>query len=268
MFPEKIHLSVAIITKNEEKNLSECLKSVSFADYIVVVDSGSTDRTVEIAKEFGCRVFIEDWKGYGPQKNGAVNKCKHEWVFLLDADERILVVDADERIPEETARKIKQIISDPKNADAYSFPRRNYFHDRWIRYCGCWPDRIVRLVRKSTGRFQAITHGRWETSGVLEKVDMPIDHYSFTGYSDMLTILETRSTDMARELFETGNRANVFTPFFHGIAMFIKVYIFKLGFLNGLDGFIIAITKTGGSFFKYAKLLELQREEKNKENSG
>jgi glycosyltransferase involved in cell wall biosynthesis len=259
MFPENIPLSAAIITKNEEKNLSECVKSVSFADDIVVVDSGSTDRTVEIAKEFGCRVFVEYWKGDGPQKNSAIDKCKYEWV---------LVVDADERIPEETAREIKQIISDPKNADAYSFPRRNYFHDRWIRYCGYWPDRIVRLVRKSTGRFQAITHGRWETSGVLEKVDMPIDHYSFTSYSDMLTILETRSTDMARELFEIGNRANIFTPFFHGIAMFIKVYIFKLGFLNGLDGFIIAITKTGGSFFKYAKLLELQREEKNKENSG
>ncbi|MBM4140568.1 MAG: glycosyltransferase family 2 protein [Nitrospira sp.] len=97
MLLEKIPLSVAIIVKNEEMNLPECLKSVSFADDIVVVDSGSTDRTVEIAKEFGCRVFIEDWKGYGPQKNSAVDKCKHEWV---------LVVDADERIPEETKNEI------------------------------------------------------------------------------------------------------------------------------------------------------------------
>jgi glycosyltransferase involved in cell wall biosynthesis len=254
MLPEKIPLSVAIITKDEEKRLPECLKSVSFADdIVVVVDSRSTDRTLEIAERFGCRVFIEDWKGDGPQKNSAIDKCKHEW---------ILIVDADERIPEETAREIKQIISDPKNADAYSFPRRNYFHGRWIKYSGWWPDRTVRLVRKSKGRFQAITHGRWETSGILEKVDVPFDHYSFTCYSDMLTIMEIRSTDMARELFEAGKRANVFTPFFHGIAMFIKVYILKLGFLNGLDGFIFAITRAGGTFFKYAQLLELQRENK------
>jgi len=250
MKDNKILLSVAIITKNEEYRLPDCLKSVSFADDIVVVDSGSTDKTVEIAKEFGCRVFVEDWKGDGPQKNSAVKKCRHEWV---------LIVDADERIPGETAREIRQIISGPKSADAYSFPRRNYFHGRWIRYCGWWPDRIVRLIRKSNGCFHAITHGRWETDGVLKKIDVPIDHYSFTGYSNMLTILEARSTDMAKELLDAGKKANILTPFLHGITMFLKVYILKLGFLNGFDGFIIAITKAGGSFFKYAKLLELQR---------
>ena len=255
MFPEKIPLSVAVITKNEEERLPDCLKSISFADDIIVVDDGSIDRTVEIAREFGCRVFIEDWKGYGLQKNSAVEKCKHEWV---------LVIDADERIPEETARKIKQIISDPKSADAYSFPRRNYFHGRWIRYCGWWPDRIIRLMRKNKGCFQAITHAGWKTNGILEKVNVPIDHYSFTGYSDMLETLNDYSTFHAIELFTSGIRANPLSPIYHGIGMFFKIYVLERGFLDGFDGLVIALTKAGGSFFKYAKLLELQRENRNK----
>jgi glycosyltransferase involved in cell wall biosynthesis len=233
MLPEKVPLSVAIITKNEEGNLPDCLRSVSFADdIVVVVDSSSTDRTVEIAESFGCHVFIEDWKGDGPQKNSAIAKCKHEWVLVLDADERI---------PDETQKVIMSIVNDPSSADAYNFPRKNYFHRRWIRYCGWWPDRIIRFVKRSKGSFQAITHGKWATSGAF---------------------METRSTDMARELFDAGKRANVFTPFLHGITMFLKIYIIKLGFLEGFDGFIISITRAGGSFFKYAKLLEIQNENK------
>ncbi|MCL0061728.1 glycosyltransferase family 2 protein [Thermodesulfovibrionales bacterium] len=116
----KLTLSVAIITKNEEERLPDCLRSVSFADDIVVVDSKSTDKTVEIAKEFGCRVFVEDWKGYGPQKNSAIDKCKHDWV---------LVVDADESIPEEAKSEIVRIVNATSNsADAYSFPRKKTFY--------------------------------------------------------------------------------------------------------------------------------------------
>ncbi|HTR45602.1 MAG TPA: glycosyltransferase family 2 protein [Thermodesulfovibrionales bacterium] len=256
MNAEKLPLSVAIITKNEERRLPACLESVSFAEEIVVVDSGSSDRTVEIAEEFGCRVFVEDWKGDGPQKNSAIEKCTHEWV---------LIVDADERIPKETREEINRVISNSAYADAYSFPRRNYFHGRWIKYSGWWPDRIIRLVRKSKGRFEAITHGKWATSGTLAEVDVPIDHYSFTDYSNMLLVMETRSTDMAKELLDAGTRANILTPFLHGLTMFLKVYILKLGFLDGLDGFVIAVTRAGGTFFKYAKLLELQRAQTGKD---
>lgn len=243
-------LSVAIITKNEERNLPDCLRSVSFADEIIVVDSRSTDNTVAIARDFGCKVFVEDWKGDGPQKNSAIDKCSHEWV---------LIVDADERIPAETCAEIRKRIDEDHSADAYSFPRKNYFHGRWIRHCGWWPDSIIRLVKKSKGRYRSITHGIWATSGTLVKTHTPIEHFSFRCYSDMLKIMEGRSTDMAKELFDAGKRVNVFTPFLHGLSMFIQVYIFKLGFLIGFDGFIIASTRAGGSFLKYAKLLELQR---------
>jgi len=250
-----IDLSVAIITKDEEERLPDCLKSVSFADDIVVVDSGSTDRTVEIARKFGCRVFVEEWKGDGPQKNSAIDKCLHDWV---------LVIDADEQVPETTRERIIEIVAANEKADAFSFPRRNFLHGRWIRHCGWWPDRVIRLVRKSRGRYQSITHGRWATNGVEAGIEEPIDHYSFDGYSDMFYIMETRSTDMARELYEAGGRANVMTPFLHGLAMFLKTYVLKLGFLSGFDGMIISLTRAGGSFLKYVKLLDLQRGEKQK----
>ena len=250
MFPEKISLSVAIITKNEEKNLPECLKSVSFADDVVVVDSGSTDGTVEIAQEFGCRVFIEDWKGDGPQKNSAIEKCIYDWV---------LIIDADERVPAETKKRIMQIIRDNgEKGDAISFPRKNFFRGRWIKHCGWWPDTVIRLVKKNQGRFESITHGKWRTSGTVVAVNSPIEHFIFHNYADMLNVLEVRSTDMARELYDEGRRANALTPLIHGFAMFTKVYFLRLGFLDGFDGFVIATTRAGGTFFKYAKLLELQ----------
>jgi len=254
MFPEKIPLSVAIITKNEEKNLSECLKSVSFANDIVVVDSGSTDRTVEIAKEFGCRVFIEDWKGYGPQKNSAVDKCKYEWVLLLDADERASV---------ETKDEILRVLEKPE-ADAYSFKRKNYLHGKWIKHSGYWPDRQIRLVNKTNGLFQSVIHEKWVTNGRVKNLDACLEHYAFSNYSDMLKTLNEYSTVIARELFTSGKRANFSSPLYHGIGMFLKIYFIEKGLLDGIDGLVTAVTKAGGSFFKYAKLLEFQREEKYK----
>jgi len=245
----KIPLSVAIITKNEENRLPACLQSVSFADDIVVVDSESTDKTVELATQLGARVFIEEWKGDGPQKISAVAKCRHEWILILDADERI---------PEETKAEIELIVNDPKSADAYSMPRKNFFHGRWIKHSDWWPDRIVRLAKKRKGTSKGITHSRWETTGVLASTNAPIEHYSFDSYSDMLKTLDSYSTILAKELYAKGRKTNSFTTVFHAVFMFIKIYFFKRGILDGFDGFVIALTKAGGTFFKYAKLKELQ----------
>ena len=139
---DKISLSVAIITKNEAENLPDCLKSVSFAGQIVVVDSGSTDETVKIASDFGCDVLVEPWRGFGPQKQFAIDQCRNPWILVLDADERI---------PGDTAQAIRNIILNPSiTAAGFSFPRKNFFQGRWIRHAGWWPDRIVRLFRKGT----------------------------------------------------------------------------------------------------------------------
>lgn len=251
MTEQKIQLSVAVITKNEEEKLPDCLKSVSFADDIVVVDSGSMDKTVEIAENFGCRVFIEEWKGYGPQKNSTIDRCKHEWVLILDADER-MTADARERVIKALGRPM---------AHAYRFKRKNYLHGRWLKHSGYWPDRQVRLVNKNKGRFQFTIHERWVTDGRVEDLDACIEHYAFSDYSDMLKTLNEYSMVIARELFASGRRANFFSPIYHGIGMFLKIYIIERGFLDGMDGLVTALTKAGGSFFKYAKLLEMQRYE-------
>jgi (heptosyl)LPS beta-1,4-glucosyltransferase len=253
MNPENIPLSVAIITKNEEKNLSDCLKSVSFADDIVVVDSGSTDRTPDIARDLGCRVFTEEWKGYGPQKNSAIEKCRYAWVLLLDADERL---------SPGAQEIIGGVLRDPR-AEAYTVKRKNYLHGRWMRHSGQWPDRQIRLVNRTRGGFQGAIHEKWVTDGRVRDLDVHIDHYSFDGYSDMIRTLNEYSTLTARELFISGRRANAFSPVWHAAGMFLKVFLLEKGFLDGMDGFVTASTKAGGSFFKYAKLLELQRENKD-----
>jgi len=244
--------SVALITKNEEKNLPGCLRSVTFADDIVVVDSGSSDKTVEIAKDFGCRVFVEDWKGYGPQKNSAIDKCSYDWVFLLDADERVA---------EETKEVITKTLQEP-SADAYSFRRKNFLHGRWLKHSGYWPDRQVRLVNKNKGTFQGVIHEKWFTEGHVRALNAHIEHYAFSHYSDMLKTLNEYSSVVAQQLYNSGRRAHVLSPVYHGIGMFFKIYLIEKGFLDGMDGLVTAITKAGGSFFKYAKLLEIQRENK------
>jgi len=247
---DKLALSVAIITKNEEANILACHDSVSFADDVVVVDSGSTDATVEMARSRGCRVFVEDWKGYGPQKQSAVDKCKHEWVLLVDADERI---------PTEMRNRISEILKSP-NADAYSFPRKNFLHGRWIKHSDWWPDRVIRLVRRKAGGFKNITHEIWTTKGVVDhSISEPIEHISFSGYPDMLAAMERYSTALAKDLYSRGERTNALSPVIHAMAMFIKIYFIKLGILDGREGFMIAKTKAGGAYLKYAKLLELQR---------
>lgn len=244
-------LSVAIITKNEEKRLPDCLKSVSFADEIVIVDSGSTDKTPDIAREFGCRFFVEEWKGYGPQKNSAAQKCNNEWV---------LIIDADESVPEEARQKIAETLRSP-SADAYSVKRKNFFNGKWIRHCGWWPDRVVRLVRKSKGSFQQSIHERWVTDGAVENLDAIIEHRSFDSYSAMLRKLDEYSTATAQQLFNAGKSTNALAPLIHGMSTFVRLYILKKGALDGFDGLVISLTNAGGSFFKYAKLLELQRKD-------
>lgn len=251
---KKLPFSVMVITKNEEKRLVSCLESISFAEDIVVLDSGSQDKTVEIAKSFGCRVFVEEWKGFGPQKQSAVEKTLYRWVLSLDADERI---------PPETAKVISQVVRDPKT-QAYSFPRKNFFHEKWIKHCGWWPDRVIRLFDKDKGRFKPVmVHESWITEGKVIDLNAPIEHYSFENYSHMINKLNQFSTAAARQLFEEGVRVRPFSPFLHGWWTFIRSYFLRLGILDGFDGFIISLLNAGGSFFKYAKLLEFQRHERS-----
>lgn len=243
-------ISIAIITKDEENRINACIESLSFADEIVVVDSGSTDNTVHIARSAGCRVLIEKWRGYAGQKQFAVDQCRNDWVFILDADERI---------PHGTAKTLSEMpLNAVQSITAYSFLRKNYFHDQWIRHCGWWPDRIVRLVNRKKGNFNdRLVHERWISSGTVRDLDLTIDHYSFRDYSDLINKMQAYSTLSARDMFTQGKHAGWWTPLTHGLWMFLRTYIFEMGFLEGFDGFMISALNAGGSFMKYAKLKEL-----------
>jgi len=245
-----VPISIAIITKNEEDRISACIESLSFADEIVVVDSGSMDDTVHIARSAGCRVIIEKWRGYAGQKQFAVDQCRNDWVFVLDADEQI---------PRETAEKLSEMpLHSIQSVTAYSFLRKNYFHHRWIRHCGWWPDRIVRLVNRNQGNFNnRLVHERWISSGTITDLDLTIDHRSFRDYSDLINKMQTYSTLSAKDMFTHGKHAGWWTPLTHGLWMFLRTYIFEMGFLEGFDGFMISALNAGGSFMKYAKLKEL-----------
>jgi len=176
---ERIPLAVAIITKNEEENIRSCLQSISFADQVVIVDSGSTDATLAIAAEFGCEIYSEQWHGFGPQKQLAIERCRQPWILVLDADERI---------PSDTADIIKKIVTDSNvKEEGFSFPRKNYFQGRWIKQAGWWPDRIVRLFRKEAGRMtEAFVHESVVVKGMVGTLDVPIEHFTESSLSKII----------------------------------------------------------------------------------
>lgn len=252
---EKIPLSVAIITRDEQANLHDCLQSVAFADQVVVVDSGSTDDTVCIATDFGCEVCCEGWHGFGPQKQLAIDRCRHPWVLVLDADERI---------PPETAGAIDEIIKNPDAGIAgYSFPRKNYFQGRWIRHAGWWPDRIVRLFRKDSGRMStAAVHEGIEVDGKIRELDTPIVHLTESDLGKILVKIDRYSTLGAQEAFAAGRTSTTGAAFARACFTFVQDYFLRLGILDGFPGLTLAVTDSVNKFFKYAKLAELNRRKK------
>jgi glycosyltransferase involved in cell wall biosynthesis len=247
---EKIPLSVAIITKNEEANILSCLQSISFVGQIVVVDSGSTDKTLEIAADFGCEIYSEAWRGFGPQKQLAIEKCRLPWILVLDADEHI---------PPDTADIIKKIVTDSNVKDAgFSFPRKNYFQGRWIKHAGWWPDRIVRLFRKEAGRITtAMVHESVEVQGMVGVLDVPIEHFTESSLSKIIQKIDKYSTLGAQEAFKDGKHSSVFSAFMRAFFTFNQDYFLRLGILDGRQGLTLAVTDAVNKFFKYAKLSEL-----------
>ena len=246
-------LSVAIITKNESHNLPDCLKSVAFADQVVVVDTGSTDGTEAIAKEFGCDFFIEEWKGFGSQKQSAIDKCNNEWVLLLDADERI---------PPETASVICSVVLNSKKESAAgcSFMRKNFFYGRWIKHMGWWPDRVVRLFRTDLGKMSnANVHEAVEVEGRIENLTCCIEHFTETDLKKILLKIDQYSTLGAEQSFAAGKRSSILGAFSRAGIAFLQNYALRLGFLDGSPGLILATTDSINKFFKYAKLWQLSR---------
>ncbi|MCX5864722.1 MAG: glycosyltransferase family 2 protein [Deltaproteobacteria bacterium] len=251
MTSEKLPLSVAIITKNEEDRLPECLASVAFAAEVVVVDSGSTDRTVDIASEFGAVVHVESWQGFGRQKQLAIDRCRHDWVLVLDADERVGA---------ETQAEIGEALA-TGTCVAYSFPRKNYFCGRWLRHAGWWPDRVVRLFKKDAARMSARSvHESLEVHGPVGVLRHPLIHYANKGLEQTLSKVNHYSSAGANELFVQGKTASAAKALLRAAWAFLHGYILRGGFLDGGEGLVMAVSDFMNVFFKYAKLRELRKQ--------
>jgi glycosyltransferase involved in cell wall biosynthesis len=248
----QISLSVAIITKNEEENLRACLQSIAFARQIIIVDSGSTDATLSIAAEFGCEIYQEAWLGFGPQKQSAIDKCREPWILVLDADERV---------SQETAAVIKTIITNSSIQEAgFSFPRRNYFQGRWIKHAGWWPDRVIRLFRKDSGRMtKAAVHEAVDVKGPVGALDVPIEHFTESNLSKILQKIDKYSTLGAQEAFQEGKKSSICGAFLRALFTFLQDYFMRGGVLDGMPGLTLAVTDSVNKFFKYAKLSQLAR---------
>jgi glycosyltransferase involved in cell wall biosynthesis len=249
---QTLPLSVIIITFNEAANLGECLASVAeIAREIVVVDSGSTDQTVEIARAAGAKVIQNtSWPGFGPQKNIALDAASCEWVLSLDADERL-------------TSPLRQQICDAIQAPSYNgfeMPRLSYFCGKPVHHCGWYPDYIVRLVRRGTARFSDnLVHESLIPQGTVGRLASPLLHYSYRTREDVWRKIHSYSDAGAKQLHARGKHTSYPQAILHGVWAFLRTYVFKLGVLDGVTGFRIACMVMRSSYLKYAYLLRLQK---------
>ncbi len=242
-------LSVAIITYNEEENIKDCLESVKWADEIVVVDSGSADRTQEICRQYTDKVFTLEWTGFADTKQKAVNLTTHPWVFVLDADERVT---------KELKEEILNVIKDKSSKVGYYVPRKNYFGKKWIKHSGWWPDYTIRLFRKEKGSFEPReVHEAININGSTGYLKNPLEHYTYKDIADYLKRMERYSTLAAKELYKKGRRANILDIVFRPPATFIRMFLLQLGILDGIYGIILACLYSRYTFNKYSKLKSL-----------
>jgi len=249
-----MRLSVIIITKNEEKNIRVCLDSVAWAEEIIVLDSGSTDATVKICKQYTDKVYETDWIGFGPQKNRALNYASGDWVLSLDADEWIT--------PELKAEILTAMQKHGSYA-AFEIPRLSSYCGQYMRHSGWWPDYVTRLGLRGKARFiERRIHERMIIDGNVGRLSNPIMHASYKDLEHVLTKLNQYSTDNADVLLAEGKKSSLSKAFLHGLWSFIHTYIVHAGFLDGRMGFILAVYNAEGTYYKYLKLMMLNRNKK------
>jgi glycosyltransferase involved in cell wall biosynthesis len=247
-------LSVILITRNEEANLADCLASLEgIAQQIVVVDTNSTDLTLQIAKNHGAVIAQPaDWPGFGPQKNRALELATGEWVLSLDADERLSPA---------LRSEILTAINHPAQVDCFAIPRLSWYCGRFIRHSGWSPDYVDRLFKRGTARFSDdLVHERLVPNGRVAKLENPMLHFSFMNFSQVLQKIDRYSTASAEQAFSKGKKSSPLKAVLHGIWAFIRTYFIRLGFLDGPQGFALAISNGQGTYYRYMKLWQLHQE--------
>jgi len=246
-------LSVTVITHNEAANIEACLESVGWADEILVVDSGSTDRTAELARAAGARVIERDWPGYAAQKNFAAGEAGHDW---------ILSVDADERVTPELRDEIRRVLDDHSDAAGYRVPRVTWHLGRWIRTTDWYPDYQLRLYDRRRAAWKPRrVHESVTADGPVAYLKRDLQHYSFRDLSDQMARLDRYSTLAAEEMYEAGRRAGIVDLMLHPPAAFLRNYLLRRGFADSLPGFIISVMNAHYVFLKFAKLWAKGRED-------
>lgn len=238
-------LSVVIITLNEEHNLPRCLASVKWASEIVVVDSGSSDRTCEIAKAAGAKVLSHPWAGYGQQKNWALGQISQPWALFLDADEEV---------SEELQQEIGGFLANPGVFKGASVPRKTWFLGRWILHGGWYPNRLVRLVTKNGRWTEPEVHESLEASGPVKPLQKDLLHYTFRNVGDNVLTNVRFSRLGAKVAKLRGERGSLFRILLKPVGKFLETYFWKRGFLDGFPGFVISINAAHSIFLKYVEL--------------
>lgn len=246
-------ITATVITLNEEHNIAAALESLSWADEIIVVDSESTDRTVEIARRYTDRVFVRPWPGYSAQKNFAAAQATNDWIFSLDADERS---------SEELACEIGQLKGgrgDPQAA-GFEMPRLTFYLGRWIKHSGWYPDYKLRLYNRNRARWRGeFVHESLDADGKVERLSGNLLHYTVRDASEHHLRMDRYTTLAAQQAFAQGRRASIGSLVFLPPAAFFRSYFFKLGFLDGIQGLAIARFAVHYEFLKNLKLWEMRR---------
>lgn len=237
-------LSAIVITKNEAGNIGDCLDSLAFCDERIVVDSGSTDDTARLAEAKGARVVQHAFEGFGAQKNFALSLAQGEWVLSLDADERVSAELADE---------ILKVIAQPV-ADCYEMPRLSSFCGRPMRHSGWFPDHVLRLFRRTKARFSDdLVHERVVYAGAARRLRNPLIHHPVLRLEDALSRMDRYSTAGAEMLVASGRRVSFITGIVRGLWAFIRTYLLRGGFLDGREGFLLAVANAEGTYYRYMK---------------
>lgn len=244
-------LSVIVITRNEILNIAACLRSVQFADEVVVLDSGSSDGTVELARAMGATVLqAPDWPGFGPQKNRVLAAATGDWVFSIDADEQVTPV---------LAGQLREAMA-AGSFDAYSVNRFSNFCGQFMRHSGWYPDRVLRLFRRGTARFSDdIVHERVIADGPVGRLDGDLLHNSMPHVESVLGKMDRYSTAGAQALAAKGVQGSFGQALLHGWWAFVRTYVVKRGFLDGKLGFALAVSNAEGTYYRYLKLWLMQR---------
>ena len=242
-------LSVALIVKNEEQNIAECLETVKWADEIVVLDAGSDDNTVEIAKQYTDKVYVNaDWQGFGIQRQRLQAYASGDWILMLDADERVTP---------ELAAEIKKVLLQDERNNVYALARLSWCFGKFIRHSGWYPDYVTRLYAKECAHYgEQLVHEKLEYENSLTLVRLKGDllHYTYRDLEHYLVKSANYASAWAEQRENKGRSSSLSQGFLHGLACFLKMYVFRLGFLDGKQGLLLAMLSGHSTFAKYADL--------------